>query len=73
MLTKLSGKPEISGSSPPTTTAFAPNLCASRTFLTNSQLPRWTIAIQASVGSLGPLRHKSGHPELSKLGCKVPV
>lgn len=64
ILTKVSGKPDTSGSSPPTTTAFAPSLCASRTFLINSHCPRCTKAIHASVGSFGPLTQSLGHPGL---------
>jgi len=56
----------VSGFSPPTTTALAPSLCASRTFLTNSHFPRCTRAIQVSVGWFGPLKQSSGHPELSE-------
>lgn len=64
MLTRVSGKPVISGSSPPTTTARAPSRCASRTLFTNSHFPLWTSAIQGSEGSgvFGPSRQRSGHP-----------
>jgi len=62
MLTSVSGVPDMSGFSPPTTTAFAPRRCASRTFFTNSHFPRCTSAIQGSVGSLRPTMQRSGQP-----------
>ena len=74
MLTSVSGYPEIFGSSPPTMTARAPSLCASRTFFTNSHFPRCTSAIQVSDGSgdLSPARQSLGQPQFSA-GSRVVV
>ena len=65
---EIFGLPEISGSSPPTTTALAPNLCASRALETNWQAPRCTRAIQGSKrsGMFGSMTHSEGHPVLSE-------
>src|SRR5712671_3749590 len=66
MFTSVSGFPEISGSSPPTTMALAPNRCASLALETNWQVPRCTRAIQGSKrsGMFGSTLHSRGHPRL---------
>jgi hypothetical protein len=74
ILTRLSGNPLRSGSSPPTTTALAPKRCASRILSTNWHSPLCTNAIQVSVrsGSFGPITQSFGQPKFGGMSARKP-